>query len=349
MKNIISDLSLHYTFENFVVGPCNLFAHSAAKGISERPAVLYNPLFLHGGVGLGKTHLMQAICHYARSRHARQLRAMYLSTENFTNRLISAIQNRTTEEFRQRFRTIDFLLIDDIHFIAGKDATQEEFFHTFNALHDRKKQIVISSDRPPKQIPTLEARLISRFEWGLVAALTPPDFDTRVAILRKKAETSKLPISSETLELIARHDSSNIRELEGMLTKLLATASLRGKAPSSELAKEILSDSMRRPDGRDITVGRIKHASARFFGIKESDLASSRRSRSVAFPRQLAMYISRRLTSASFSEIGMVFGKRDHTTVIYAYRKIENLLLTDSECRSLVEGLRKEIESGAKD
>jgi chromosomal replication initiator protein len=344
MKYSYSKLNPQYTFENFVVGPCNLFAQSAARGVAERPAEVYNPLFLHGGVGLGKTHLMQAIGHYTVSEHKEKLRALYLSTESFTNELISAIQNRATEEFRQKFRSIDFLLIDDIHFIAGRDATQEEFFHTFNALHDKKKQIVISSDRPPKQIPTLEERLVSRFEWGLVASLDPPDFDTRVAILTKKAEHCRARLSTEMLELIARNVRSNIRELEGALTKLVATASVRGEPPSMQLTQEVLDNIVRRRSA-EITVEKIKRITAKFLGVKESDLVSSKRSRSIVFPRQLAMYLSRELTSESLQDIGRAFGKKDHTTVLHACRRIEKLLQTDRHQTSLVDKIRKEIES----
>ena len=339
-----SDLNTQYCFESFVVGPCNLFAHSAARGVAEKPAEIYNPLFIHGGVGLGKTHLMQAIGHHALSRHAGRMRVVYLSTESFTNHLISAIQNRATDRFRQRFRNIDVLLVDDIHFIAGKDATQEEFFHTFNALHDKKKQIVISSDRPPKEIPTLENRLVSRFEWGLVASLEPPDYQTRVAILRKKAENCKSPVATEILELIAERVHSNIRELEGALTKLVATASIRGETLSRRLAAEALEEAFNRAAKSEPTVDSVRRVSARFFGVKESDLASSRRSRSITFPRQVAMYICRALTSASLHEIGQAFGKKDHTTVMYACRKIETLIQTDPRQASLIRRLREEIE-----
>jgi len=342
---IQSRLNPQYTFENFVVGSCNLFAHSAARAVAERPAEYYNPFFLHGGVGLGKTHLMQAIGHYAVKRHTGSLRALYLSTEQFTNQLILAIQNRATEEFRQKFRTIDFLLIDDIHFIAGKDATQEEFFHTFNALHDKKKQIVISSDRPPKQIPTLENRLVSRFEWGLVAALEPPDFDTRVAILRKKAEGCSAHLSQETFALIAQQASSNVRELEGVLTRLLATASIRGVSPSPELTREVLQEIIKHGGIREITVGKIKQVTAKFFGIRESDLSSRQRSRSIALPRQIAMYMSRELTSLSLSAIGEAFGGKDHTTVMHACRKIEGMLKSNSHYSSLIHDIRQQIQS----
>ncbi len=349
MRNPRPNLNPQYSFGNFVVGPCNMFAHSAAKGVAEKPAEMYNPLFLHGGVGLGKTHLMQAIGHFALTEHSGELRAVYLSTEHFTNQLISAIQNRAMKRFRQRFRNIDVLLIDDIHFIAGKDATQEEFFHTFNSLHDKKKQIVISSDRPPKQIPTLEDRLVSRFEWGLVASLDPPDFSTRLAILMKKAEDCKTQPPRKALELIAQYISSNIRELEGALTRLVATASVRGIEPSPELAGEMLEDTIRRAKDSDVTVDKIKRISARFFGIRESDFLSPRRSRSIARSRQIAMYLSRQLTPASFAEIGRAFGKKDHTTVLHACRRVQDLMNTDPNQASLIHSLRKEIESGTED
>lgn len=340
-----SELNPLYSFENFVVGPCNLFAHSAAEGVASNPAEMYNPLFLYGGVGLGKTHLMQAIGHKVRSGLDGRLRTVYLSTESFTNQLISAIQKRSTADFRARFRNIDILLVDDIHFIAGKDATQEEFFHTFNALHDRKKQIVISSDRSPKEIPTLEDRLISRFEWGLVAALKPPDFDTRVAILRKKAEKCKTPVPPEVLELIAQHIKSNIRELEGALTRLVAAAGVRREHLTPKMAADMLKEAIKSAAAREITIEKILRASARFFGIKQSELISSRLSRSITYPRQIAMYLSRELTHSSFSEIGRAFGKKDHTTVLHACRKIAALLETDPHQAAQIRRLREEIES----
>jgi chromosomal replication initiator protein len=343
MRHVVPELNPQYTFDNFVVGPCNLFAHSAARGVADKPAELYNPLFLYGGVGLGKTHLMQAIGHYALSARGGRLKTTYLSTENFTNQLISAIQNRSTEAFRQRFRGTDILLIDDIHFIAGRDATQEEFFHTFNALHDRKKQIVISSDRPPKEIPTLEDRLVSRFQWGLVAALEAPDLVTRVAILRKKAKNCRTPVPTEVLGTIARHVSSNIRELEGALTRLVASASVRGVAPTVQLAEELLRHTIRRAGARDVTPEAIRRATAKFFGIRESDLISARRSRSVVLPRQVGMYLSRELTSASLIEIGRAFGRTDHTTVIHACRRVKELCLDDPKQATLVERIREEI------
>jgi chromosomal replication initiator protein len=340
-----SDLNPLYNFQNFVVGPCNLFAHSAAMGITKNPAEMYNPLFLHGGVGLGKTHLMQAIGREMHSGRGRRQRIVYLSTESFTNQLIAAIRKRSTAEFREKYRSIDVLLVDDIHFIAGKDATQEEFFHTFNALHDRKKQIVISSDRPPKEIPTLEDRLVSRFEWGLVAGLEPPDFDTRVAILKHKAEACTIPVPPEVIELIAKHIRSNIRQLEGALTRLIATAGVHRERISLQMATELLGDTIARSSAGEITVDKIMTASAHFFGLKRSDLASSRRSRSITFPRQVAMYLCRQLTTSSLYEIGRAFGKKDHTTVMHACRKIDGLITTDPAQGSLIQSLREEIEA----
>jgi chromosomal replication initiator protein len=340
-----SELNPLYSFESFVVGPCNLFAHSAARGVTQNPAGMYNPLFLHGGVGLGKTHLMQAIGREMRSDRRSRLKVAYLSTESFTNQLISAIRNRSTSEFREKYRTVDVLLVDDIHFIAGKDATQEEFFHTFNSLHDTKKQIVISSDRPPKEIPTLEDRLISRFEWGLVASIEPPDFDTRVAILKQKAKGCKTPVPPEVIELIAKHIRSNIRQLEGALTRLIATAGVHRERISLEMATDMLHDTIARTGGGEITLDKIMAVSAQFFGLKQSDLASSRRSRSITFPRQVAMYLCRRLTEASLYEIGRAFGKKDHTTVMYACRKIDALVNSDPTQASLIQSLREEIEA----
>jgi chromosomal replication initiator protein len=345
MKKQLSAVYPQYTFENFVVGSCNLFAHSAARGVAERPGELYNPLFIYSGVGLGKTHLLHAIRHYTLSRHQESLKALYLSTEQFTNQLISAIQTGSTQEFRRRFREIDFLLIDDIHFIAGKDATQEEFFHTFNALHDKKRQIVISSDRAPKQIPTLEERLVSRFEWGLVTRIEPPEFETRVAILEKKTRSCKADIPREVVLLIAERIDSNIRELEGALTRVVAAASLRGEAPTVELAREVLKDLFERTAPRDLTVEDIKQITAKFFEVKLSELSSTRRGRSVAFPRQAAMYLTRKFTTASLAEIGRAFGRKDHTTVLHACRKIEDKMRTDPSCKSLMDALSKRMRS----
>ncbi|GAB4346685.1 MAG: chromosomal replication initiator protein DnaA [Candidatus Abyssubacteria bacterium] len=337
-------VSAQYTFQNFVIGPCNLFAHSAARAVATKPAEVYNPLFIHSGVGLGKTHLLQAIRHYVLSRPGGKTKAVYLSTEQFTNQLISAIQTGSTQEFRRRFREIDFLLVDDIHFIAGKDATQEEFFHTFNALHDRKRQIVISSDREPKQIPTLEERLVSRFEWGLVARIDPPDFETRLAILEKKSKNCTSHIPANVLQLIAEHVDANIRELEGALTRVVAAASLRGEPPTIELAYDVLKGLFTRTVPRDLTIEDIKQVTAKYFEIKLSDLSSGRRGRIFAFPRQAAMYLSRKLTDASLAEIGRAFGRKDHTTVLHACRKIEEKMKTDPSCKRLVEALLKKMQ-----
>ena len=340
-----SELNPLYSFESFVIGSCNLFAHSAAKGVAENPAEMYNPLFLHSGVGLGKTHLMQAIGREMRSERRRRLKIMYLSTESFTSQLIMSIRNRSTSEFREKYRTVDVLLVDDIHFIAGKDATQEEFFHTFNALHDRKKQIVISSDRPPKEIPTLEDRLVSRFEWGLVASLEPPDFDTRVAILKQKAKGCKAPVPTEVIELIAKHIRSNIRQLEGALTRLIATASVHRESISLQMATDMLHETIANAGAGEVTVDKIMAVSAQFFGLKQSDLASSRRSRAITFPRQVAMYLCRQLTTSSLYEIGRAFGKKDHTTVMHACRKIDALINSDPKQASSIQSLREEIEA----
>jgi chromosomal replication initiator protein len=345
MDPLFPNLNPSYSFDNFVVGPCNLFAHSAAQGVASKPAEMYNPLFIYGGVGLGKTHLMQAIGHKVRSGSGRRLKTLYLSTESFTNELVSSIRNRSTSEFRRKYRNIDVLLVDDIHFIAGKDATQEEFFHTFNALHDRKKQIVISSDRPPSEIATLEQRLVSRFEWGLVASLEPPDFEMRLAILGKKAELCRTPIPAQVLELIARSVKSNIRELEGALTRVVATAGVRRLRPCVEMVEEILGKRGESPEAPKVTAQVIMNAAAEFFGVKERDFASSRRSRSVTFPRQAAMFLCRELTSSSLAEIGRAFGGKDHTTVLYACRKIEGLIESDPAWAASIRQLREQITS----
>lgn len=347
MNHTSSGLNPQYSFENFVVGPCNLFAQSAAKGVAQNPAEIYNPLFLHGGVGLGKTHLMQAIGHAIRSDRRSNKRVEYLTTETFTNQLVAAIKKRSTAEFRDKYRGIDVLLVDDIHFIARKNATQEEFFHTFNALHDKKKQIVICSDRPPKEIPTLEDRLISRFEWGLVAAIQPPDYDTRVAILTRKARACKSPIPTEAIRLIATHIRSNIRELEGALTRLIATASLNRQPITVETAADILKDEIARTSAGEITVQKIILATERSFGLRKGDLTSQRRSRAITHPRQIAMYLCRELTTDSLSHIARPFNKKDHTTILHAHRKIASLINSDPTQAASIRRLREELESPA--
>jgi chromosomal replication initiator protein len=328
-------LDARYTFETFVVGSSNQFAQAACLAVAEQPSRAYNPLFLYGGVGLGKTHLLHAIGQYVRRSHA-SLRVAYLSTEKFTNELIGAIRYDKTPDFRHRYRTIDVLLIDDIQFISGKERTQEELFHTFNDLHESHRQIVISSDRTPKDIPEIEERLRSRFEWGLIADIQPPDFETRVAILKKKAEMDHLPLADDLAFFIANKVKSNIRELEGSLVRIRAFCSLTGRDMTPDLAQEVLS-SVWGSDERLITVDDIQRRVSEVFGVKPHDLRSKTRTKAVAFPRQVAMYLSRQLTSDSFAEIGRVFGGKDHTTVIHAANKIEALLDEDPKFRKTLD------------
>lgn len=330
-----SKLNPKYTFDSFVVGPSNRFAHAAALAISESPAKAYNPLFIYGKVGLGKTHLMQAIGHHILKAKP-NLKFIYISSEKFTNQLINAIQNRTTLKFRQMYRNVDLLLIDDIHFIAGKESTQEEFFHTFNTLYDAHKQIVVSSDRSPKDIPALEERLVSRFEWGLVTDIQPPDLETRIAILRKKAEREGVAAPDDVTYFIAEKIRSNIRELEGALIRVAAYAKLVGKDITLELVKEVLKDVLRESE-RKITIDLIQQKVAQFFDVRLSDMRTKRRTKAIVYPRQIAMYISRDLTDHSLPEIGEQFGGRDHSTVLHAYEKIQR----DIELKS---GIKKTVE-----
>jgi len=319
-KTSLSSLNSTYTFENFVVGSGNRFAQAAAFAVSESPAKRYNPLFIYGSSGLGKTHLMQAIAHELIQRSP-GAKALYTSSEKFVNQLVQAIQNRTQVAFRNRYRSVDILLIDDIHFIAGKEATQEEFFHTFNALYDDHKQIVVSSDRPPKDIPGLEERLIGRFAWGLVVDVQPPDLETRLAILRKKVARDKTKVPDDVLNFIASKIKSNIRELEGALLRVLAFASLTGASVTVEAAQGILKDSLLE-EYKKITIDLVQKKTAEYYDISISDMRVKRRSKTIAFPRQVAMYLVRELTDHSLPEIGQYFGGRDHTTVLHAYNKI---------------------------
>jgi chromosomal replication initiator protein len=335
-------LNSRYTFETFVVGPSNRLAHAAAQAVAESPARAYNPLFLYGGVGLGKTHLLHAMGNACR---ARGLHVLYVSSEEFTNDLINAIRSHTTESFRERYRRSDVLLIDDIQFIAGKEATQEEFFHTFNALHGQEKQLVISSDRPPKAMVTLEERLRSRFEWGLTADIQPPDLETRVAILRSKAERAGHDVDSPLLEQIARRVQSNIRELEGALTRVVAFAQLSGIEMTTDLVDVALADLL--PRGGALTASRILSAVAEQFGVSEAALLGRNRSREIALPRQVAMYLIRSETHASLPQIGLVVGGRDHTTVLYACDKIDEQLQTDDALRRRVLAVREKLYEGA--
>lgn len=332
-----------YTFDNFVVGPSNRFAHAAALAVSERPAEAYNPLFLYGGVGLGKTHLMQAICHHILTKNP-QIKAVYLSSEKFTNQLIDAIQKGTTLKFREKYRNVDILLVDDIHFIAGKQSTQEEFFHTFNALREAHKQIVISSDRPPKEISTLEERLVSRFEGGLITDIQAPDFETRIAILRKKAEKEVINVPNEVTAFIAEKIDSNIRELEGALIRAVAYALLIGEEVTLDLTKEVLKDTLAAGQEKRITIDLIQKKVAEYFDVRISDMKIKKRTQAVAFPRQIAMYLSRELTDNSLPDIGEAFGGKDHTTVLHAYKKISKLILEDVDKRATIDRITSELK-----
>lgn len=330
-------LNPKYTFDDFVIGPSNRFAHAASLAVSDSPAKAYNPLFIYGGVGLGKTHLMHAIGQRVLQKTPKT-KTLYISSEEFTNQLISAIQNRITPEFRKKYRHVDVLLIDDIQFIAGKEATQEEFFHTFNALYDAHKQIVVSSDRPPKEIQSLEERLISRFEWGLITDIQAPDFETRMAILKKKSEKETIALPEDVFYFLAEKVKTNIRELEGALIRVVAYAKLVGKTVSMDLVKEVLKDMIIEGE-KKITIDLIQRKVSEYFGIKMSDMRAKKRSKAVAYPRQVAMYLTRQLTDYSLPEIGDQFGGRDHTTVIYACDKITDDLKSKDGLKVLVDKL----------
>jgi chromosomal replication initiator protein len=327
-----------YTFDSFVVGANNRLAHAASQAVAENPARAYNPLFLYGGVGLGKTHLLHAIGHEAARNH---LNILYVSSEEFTNDLINAIRRHDTSSFRDKYRKIDVLLIDDIQFIAGKESTQEEFFHTFNTLHGQEKQIVISSDRPPKAMVTLEERLRSRFEWGLIVDVQPPELETRIAILRFKAEQAGRLVPDEILESVARKIQSNIRELEGALTRILAFSDLSGKPLSLELADLALVDFI--PVNSEPEPEQVMESVARAFNVSHQELLSRDRSKKVALPRQVAMYLMRELGNASLPQIGETLGGRDHTTVMYACDKVADMLERDDLFRRQVFQIRDEI------
>ncbi|MBI4436722.1 MAG: chromosomal replication initiator protein DnaA [Candidatus Omnitrophica bacterium] len=337
------NLNPRYTFDSFVVGPSNRFAHAASLAVAESPARSYNPLFIYGGVGLGKTHLMQAIGQFLLKKN-RDAKILYISSERFTNQLITAIQNRTTLAFREKYRNLEVLLIDDIHFIAGKEATQEEFFHTFNALYDAHKQIVLSSDRSPKEIQGLEERLVSRFEWGLITDIQKPDLETRIAILRKKSETDRLSAPDEVTTFIAEKVTSNIRELEGALMRVVAYSSIFEKEITLDLAKDILKE-MLLEEEKKITVDLIQKKVAAYFDIRLQDMKVKRRSKAIAYPRQVAMYLVRELTEHSLPEIGEFFGGRDHTTVLHAYSRIRGEMEKNESTRSLIHKLILEIKA----
>lgn len=333
-----SSLNARYSFNNFVVGASNRLAHAASQAVTERPAQAYNPLFLYGGVGLGKTHLLFAIGNLCQQRG---LQVLYVSSEEFTNDLINAIRSHTTQAFREKYRRIDVLLIDDIQFIAGKESTQEEFFHTFNTLHGQDKQIVISSDRPPKALVTLEERLRSRFEWGLTADLQPPDLEMRQAILRAKAECSGLRMPNEITELIARRVQSNIRELEGALTRVGAFAELSGLPLTPQLVESALSDLL--PRRREIQPEQVVERVAEAFGVTVERILGRDRSRQAVLPRQIAMFLLREDAKFSLPQIGQSLGGRDHTTVMYGYEKIAGLLETDDRLRRQVIEIRERL------
>ncbi len=332
-----------YTFDTFVIGSGNRFAHAASLAVAEAPAKAYNPLFIYGGVGLGKTHLMHAIGHYV-LEHNPSAKVVYLSSEKFTNEFINSIRDNKAENFRNKYRNVDVLLIDDIQFLAGKESTQEEFFHTFNSLHEDNKQIVISSDRTPREIPTLEDRLRSRFEWGLITDITPPDLETRIAILRKKAKADGLDIPNEVMLYIANQIDSNIRELEGALIRVVAYSSLINKDINADLAAEALKDIIPTSKPKVITIHDIQRAVGEQFSIKLEDFKAKKRTKSVAFPRQIAMYLSRELTDYSLPKIGEEFGGRDHTTVIHAHEKISKLLQTDSLLQQQIKELNESLK-----
>jgi len=334
-----------YTFENFVIGSSNRFAHAAALAVAEGPAQAYNPLFIYGGTGLGKTHLMQAIGAYV-SEHSKRLTTRYVTSETFTNDFINSLRDKRIEGFKQRYRTYDVLLVDDIQFLEGKERFQEEFFHTFNSLYEAGRQIVISSDRPPKEIATLEERLRSRFEWGLITDIQPPDLETRIAILRKKVTTDRIAVTDpEVLTFIAGRVSTNIRELEGALTRVVAFSSLTGLPLEVELAEQVLRDLFPQGDpAPEVTITSIQEAVSERFGLSIPELVSPRRSQSVAYPRQVAMYLARELTDASLPKIGREFGGRDHTTVIHATSKITRLISEDRSVYNLVQDLTARIK-----
>ena len=341
-KNL-SLLNPRYTFDNFVVSSNNNLAHAASLAVAEAPAEVYNPLYIYGGVGLGKTHLMHSIARYIQQSH--NYKVMYVQSEKFTNELIEAIRHgtNTPPEFREKYRNVDVLLIDDIQFIIGKERTQEEFFHTFNALYDAKKQIVISSDKPPKDLATLEERLLSRFEWGLIVDMQSPDFETRMAILKKKVELNNILIDDELLKYIATNIKSNIRELEGSLTKIIAMSRLQKRDIDIELAEEALKDIISPNQKRTITPELIINVVGEHFDLTAAELFSDNRRRNIAYPRQISMYLCRKLTSTSLSEVGKMMGNRDHSTILHGCNKIESDLKKEPTLQNTIDILIKKI------
>jgi chromosomal replication initiator protein len=330
----LGGLNARYTFDTFIVGPSNQFAHAACRAVAEAPSRSYNPLFIYGGVGLGKTHLMHAIGQYV-LEHDRGLKLTYISSERFMNEMINALRYDRILDFRERYRSVDILLVDDIQFVSGKEGTQTEFFHTFNALYDAQKQIVLSSDHPPHEIPNLEERLRSRFEWGLIADIQSPDIETKVAILKRKAEAESVPLPDNVAMYMAGRVKSNIRELEGSLIRLIAYASLTGREVSMDLAQEVLRNVMEQDD-RAITIETIQKFVAEYYQLKVADLKSRNNSKSVAMPRQIAMYLCKNLTHASLPEIGRSFGGKHHSTVIHSIKKVEEMRKHTPDFNSLI-------------
>ena len=340
-----ANLNPKYTFDTFVVGSNNNLAHAAALAVAESPGEIYNPLFIYGGVGLGKTHLMHAIAHFI-LKNDPKAKILYVTSETFTNELIDAIRNKnniTTTEFREKYRNNDVLLIDDIQFIIGKESTQEEFFHTFNTLYESKKQIIISSDKPPKEIETLEERLRSRFEWGLTVDIQSPDYETRMAILRKKEEMEGYKIDNEVIKYIATHVKSNIRELEGALTKIVALSRLNKCDITLQLAEEALKDIISPGSQREVTAELILQIVADHFGLTPLDITSQRRSKEIVYPRQITMYLCRSMMDIPLQSIGKVLGGRDHTTIIHGCEKIAADLKKDDSLKNTIEILKKKI------
>jgi chromosomal replication initiator protein len=333
-----------YTFDLFVIGSSNRFAHAAALAVAEAPAQAYNPLFIYGSTGLGKTHLLQAVAHYA-GEHSRDLSVRYVTSETFMNDFINSLRDKRIEGFKQRYRTYDLLLVDDIQFFEGKERIQEEFFHTFNSLYEAGSQIAISSDRPPREIATLEERLRSRFEWGLITDIQPPDLETRIAILRKKVKTDGIEIEDpEVMAFIASRISSNIRELEGALTRVVAFSSLTGRPMTAELAQDVLRDVFPQGEAAEVSIRRIQETVSERFGLSMTELCGDKRSQNIVYPRQVAMYLSRELTDSSLPKIGKEFGGRDHTTVIHAYSKITRMIREDRSVYNLVQELTARVK-----
>jgi len=338
------EMSQKYTFDSFVIGSSNRFAHAAALAVAEAPAQAYNPLFIYGGTGLGKTHLLQAIGQYV-GAHSRALSVRYITSETFMNDFINSLRDKRIEGFKQRYRTYDLLLIDDIQFLEHKERIQEEFFHTFNSLYEAGRQIVISSDRPPREISTLEERLRSRFEWGLITDIQPPDLETRIAILRKKVKTDGIHVPDpQVLTFIAGRVSTNIRELEGALTRVVAFSSLTARPMTVELAQDVLKDVFPQGQAPEVSIERIQTAVSDRFGLSMEELCGDRRSQNIVYPRQVAMYLSRELTDASLPKIGREFGGRDHTTVIHATSKIARMIREDRSVYNLVQELTARVK-----